>query len=204
MTRLIIGLLAFGLITLYNTFPAYARVLAGMKVFGNTVWAVAGISDTVASAGVPKDAKTPLKAPEEALTLSRFQKNGQTHILAVLTDDGDVLTGVDISEALHRQGENSFDLIGSLSYDEIVKLIRSGKKETTVSYKDLLPGVAGHEHRAIGINYAEHGKETGQVRPFMFPKFVETDPAVHHLAYTNGWLLDHEVELGVVFPAPVC
>jgi 2,4-diketo-3-deoxy-L-fuconate hydrolase len=38
----------------------------------------------------------------------------------------------------------------------------------------------------------------------MFPKFVTTNPAIHQLNYSEGWLLDHEVELGIVFPADVC
>jgi len=33
---------------------------------------------------------------------------------------------------------------------------------------------------------------------------LTTAPAVHLLQYTEGWLLDHEVELGIVFLSPVC
>ncbi|GAA4919180.1 fumarylacetoacetate hydrolase family protein [Mucilaginibacter defluvii] len=145
-----------------------------------------------------------LKKPEEALTLSRFSKDGQIHTLAVLSDNGEQVSGVDLSAALKRYNQNAFDVISGLAFDDVVKIIRSDTANTIVPYQDLLPSVVGEAHLAIGINYAEHGKETGQVRPFMFPKIVETDPAIHQLKYTKGWLLDHEVELGIVFPSAVC
>jgi 2,4-diketo-3-deoxy-L-fuconate hydrolase len=145
-----------------------------------------------------------IKSPEDALTLSRFNKDGRIHTLAVLEDDGAAVTGIDLSLALSNYSDKSFDVISNMDYNEVVTLIRGSSKKISVRYTDLLPCVAGNTHLAIGINYAEHGKETGQVKPFMFPKFVETDPAIHQLQYEQGWLLDHEVELGIVFPSPVC
>lgn len=147
---------------------------------------------------------TIIKLPEEALTLSRFNKDGQVHTLVVLEDDGESIRGIDLSAELKRYERNAFDVIQNLAFDDVVKLIRSSTNTVVVKYEDLLPSVAGETHLAIGINYAEHGKETGQVRPFMFPKYVDTDPAIHQLNYTKGWLLDHEVELGIVFPSAVC
>jgi len=182
MTRMIIGLALAGMMTLLKTYPAYSGVLRSPDVFKSR----------------------PVKPPEEALTLSRFLKDGKIHILAVLEDDGQMVTGVDISADLNRFESDSFEVIKGMTYENVLKKIRRNSKRITVKYAELLPSVSGKDHIAIGINYAEHGKETGQVRPFMFPKFVATDPAIHQLTYTKGWLLDHEVELGVVFPSPVC
>ncbi len=183
MDTIITGLVAGSLLTLLNTYPAHSHFFAE--------------TTTAKSAQI-------LKSPEDALTLSRFFKDGQVHTLAVLEDDGNRLTGVDISDELGRYDENSFEVIENMNFTEVVKLIRTCSKRRVVKYENLLPSVAGEEHLAIGINYAEHGKETGQVRPFMFPKFVKTDPFIHRLNYTKGWLLDYEVELGIVFPNSVC
>ena len=145
-----------------------------------------------------------IKAPEEALTLSRFIKNGQTHILAVLDDDGKMLTGIDLSVALNRFDQPALEVIQPLQYDDVVAIIRANNDRVTVSYEALLPAIEGDRHIAIGINYDEHGEETSVDAPFLFPKIVNTDAAIHHLKYTPGWLLDHEVELGLVFPNAVC
>lgn len=145
-----------------------------------------------------------LKALEDALTLSRFTKDGQVHTLAVLEDDGKTLTGVDLSMAVSRFDNAALDVIHALTYDAAVAIIRASKDRTTVPYDALLPAIEGDKHIAIGINYDEHGEETDVDAPFLFPKIVHTDPAIHHLKHTQGWLLDHEVELGVVFSDVVC
>jgi 2,4-diketo-3-deoxy-L-fuconate hydrolase len=186
MTKIILALFAGILLVLLNVYPAHTQLIPSIKIAGNK--------------------KNPqiIKAPEEALSFSRYSKNGQIHTLAVLEDNGDSLTGVDISSELKRYEQNSFDVIRNMTYNEVVQIIRRSSKKIVLKYTDLLPCVEGDKHLAIGINYAEHGKETGQVKPFMFPKLVKTDPAAHQLNYHQDWLLDHEVELGVVFPAPVC
>jgi 2,4-didehydro-3-deoxy-L-rhamnonate hydrolase len=148
--------------------------------------------------------KQSLKALDEALTLSRFSKDGQVHVLAVLEDDGNTLTGVDLSIALNRFDPSTLEVIRSLAYDEISAVIRASKDRTTVCYAALLPAVEGERHIAIGINYDEHGEETSVDAPFLFPKIVGTDPVMHRLKHKQGWLLDHEVELGLVFSEAVC
>ncbi|WP_166638151.1 fumarylacetoacetate hydrolase family protein [Flavobacterium chryseum] len=160
--------------------------------------------DTVAEISICKKKALVIKSLQEAFTLSRFEKDGKIHTMAVLEDDGESVKGVDLSVTLSRYDSNSFDVIKDMEFNEIVKIILECTTTVTVKYKKLLPCVTGEEHLAIGINYAEHGKETGQVRPFMFPKFVATDPAVHYLHYEKGWLLDYEVELGIAFPSAVC
>lgn len=203
MNRTLIGLAVGGLLTLLDIDPAHSRFLPALRII-KTLKLTEIVVDSVAEISIFQKTGKILKAPEEALTLSRFHKAGQVHTLAVLEDDGKNVKGVDISSELKRYDLNSFDVIKNLKFDDVVKLIRTRTEEVVVKYEDLLPSVAGETHLAIGINYAEHGKETGQVRPFMFPKYVDTDPSVHQLNYTKGWLLDHEVELGIVFPAPVC
>jgi 2,4-diketo-3-deoxy-L-fuconate hydrolase len=175
MTRLIIGLFISGLLS--DIVPETAHLKTGVQK---------------------------IKTTAEALTFSRFKKDGRVHILAVQQDDGKRVTGIDISAELGRYDNNSLDLIKGMRYEEVVKTISTGQKRISLEYADLLPSVTGTKHLAIGINYAEHGRETGQVKPFMFPKLVDTDPSIHQLQYTQGWLLDHEVELGIVFPSAVC
>jgi 2-keto-4-pentenoate hydratase/2-oxohepta-3-ene-1,7-dioic acid hydratase in catechol pathway len=203
MNRTLISLAVGGLLSLINIFPAHSRFSpdSSSTNYGHLAEIVI---DTAAEISIFQKTGKVLKAPADALTLARFNKAGQVHTLAVLEDDGESLTGVDISSELQRYDLNSFDVIKDLEFDAVVKLIHTASNKVTVSCEDLLPSVAGEHHLAIGINYAEHGKETGQVRPFMFPKYVDTDPAVHQLNYTKGWLLDHEVELGIVFPNAVC
>ncbi|TDQ11213.1 fumarylacetoacetate hydrolase family protein [Pedobacter metabolipauper] len=204
MNRILIGLLIGSLLLILDFYPAHSRFLPSLEILKNRKQLPKTITGRIAETTVPKNTLQILKSPEEALTLSRFAKGGQVHTLAVLEDDGKNVTGVDLSSELKRYDQNSFEVIKNLGFDDVVKLIRTSTKKVTVKYQDLLPGVAGDKHLAIGINYAEHGKETGQVKPFMFPKYVSTDPAIHQLTYTKGWLLDHEVELGIVFPEAVC
>lgn len=204
MTRSIIGLAIGGFLTIVNVFPAYSRFVSKWENMKNRNEIAELLIDTVAEAGALKKSGPVIKSTSEALTFSRFYKDGQVHTLAVQQDDGESVTGVDISAELGRYDNNSFDVIKGMAYGDVVKIIGSNHKRISLKYADLLPSVAGTHHLAIGINYAEHGKETGQIKPFMFPKLLNTDPAVHRLHYTDGWLLDHEVELGIVFPSPVC
>jgi 2,4-diketo-3-deoxy-L-fuconate hydrolase len=204
MTRTLIGLAIGGFLTIINTYPAFASFLPKWENRINRNKMTELPIDMAAEAGSLKKSGPMIKPTTEALTFSRFNKDGQVHTLAVQQDDGEKVTGVDISAELGRYDNNCFDVITGMAYEDVVKTISNSHKQISVKYVDLLPSVAGTHHLAIGINYAEHGKETGQVKPFMFPKLLPTDPAIHRLHYTDGWLLDHEVELGMVFPSPVC
>lgn len=203
MNRVIIGLVVGSILTLLDIYPVYSHFLPALEPIKKIRYVSEIIMGTVADISNFRRNSQVIKSPEDALTLSRFSKDGQVHTLAVIADDGESVTGVDLSAELKRYDRNSFDVIKNLEFIEVVKIIRTCSEKLVVKYEDLLPSIAGGEHLAIGINYAEHGKETGQVRPFMFPKYAETDPAAHRLNYTEGWLLDHEVELGIVFPSGV-
>jgi 2,4-diketo-3-deoxy-L-fuconate hydrolase len=203
MNRTLIGLALSGLLSLLGFFPAHSRFLSALVIKDYRHLAENAIDTAAEISSFEKTGKI-LKAPEDALTLARFDKGGQVHTVAVLEDDGKSIKGIDISSELGKYNQNAFDVIEGMEFDDIVKLTHTSTKRASLRYEDLLPSVTGETHLAIGINYAEHGKETGQVRPFMFPKYVNTEPAVHQLKYTKGWLLDHEVELGIVFPKAVC
>jgi len=189
------------LMVLVNIYPAIFG-MSNPDIY-KAQWQLAILADTIAEADIRKNFKN-VKEPEDALTLSRYLKDGRVHTVAVLEDDGERITGIDLSVQLSRYDRNSFDVIKGLEFSTVVRHIRSGSDKVSIQYDELLPCVEGKEHIAIGINYAEHGKETGQVKPFMFPKFVQTDPAIHKIKYQNEWLLDYEVELGIVFPSAVC
>jgi 2,4-diketo-3-deoxy-L-fuconate hydrolase len=136
----------------------------------------------------------------EALTLARYASpDGRVHTLAVLQDDGQAVSGVDLSQLLSRCDTYSLDVLQGYSHDELARRIEAENTRVKRAYADLLPAVSGNHHPALGINYAEHGREAGMTMPFLFPKMVATSAAVHQLAYQPEWLLDYEVELGVVF-----
>lgn len=204
MDRGIIWLGIVGLFALLGIFPAYANKCEESGLLQNKTQLAELLIDSAVEISCFKKSLNVLKSPEQALTLSRFEKNGRAHILAVLEDDGQTLTGIDLSEEWNRFDRDPFSLIQGRSFDEVVQAIRNASRNTTVRYVDLLPSVEGDRHIAIGINYAEHGKETGQVHPFLFPKLVATNPALHKLYHAKGWLLDHEVELGIVFGNEIC
>ena len=204
MHRILIGLIVGGLLTIVNTYPVYSYFLLPANILKNRLHAAHITLSSMSAKNIVTKPAPVIKKLEDALTLSRFIKGGKIHTLAVLEDDGEIVRGVDLSAELNKYEQNSFDVLKNLTFDEAVKIIDKSSKKTSVKYSDLLPSVAGEEHLAIGINYAEHGKETGQVKPFMFPKLLKTDPSIHTLNYTKGWLLDHEVELGIVFPTAVC
>jgi 2,4-diketo-3-deoxy-L-fuconate hydrolase len=141
---------------------------------------------------------------QEALTLARYASpDGRVHTLAVLQDDGQAVCGVDLSQLLNRYDTYSLDVLQGYSHDELAHRIEAENTRVQRTYTDLLPAVAGNHHPALGINYAEHGRETSMTEPFLFPKMVATSAAVHQLTYQPEWLLDYEVELGVVFDRPI-
>jgi 2,4-diketo-3-deoxy-L-fuconate hydrolase len=140
----------------------------------------------------------------EALTLARYaSSDGRVHTLAVLQDDGQAVSGVDLSQLLNRYDTYSLDVLQGYSHDELAHRIEAENTRVQRAYADLLPAVVGNHHPALGINYAEHGRETSMTEPFLFPKMVATSAAVHQLTYQPEWLLDYEVELGVVFDRPI-
>jgi hypothetical protein len=58
------------------------------------------------------------------------------------------------------------------------------------AYVDLLPAVSGNHNPALGINYAEHGREAGMTEPFLFPKMVATSATLKQNAAQLTWLFN--------------
>jgi 2,4-diketo-3-deoxy-L-fuconate hydrolase len=165
-----------------------------------TFWILLGLLGSLVFQATAAD----LAPLQEALTLARYAgADGRVHTLAVLQDDGQAVSGVDLSHLLNRYDAYSLDVMQGYSHDDLAHRIEAEKARVQRTYADLLPAVAGSHHPALGINYAEHGRETSMTEPFLFPKMVATSAAVHQLTYQPEWLLDYEVELGVVFDRTV-
>lgn len=165
-----------------------------------TLWTLLGLLGSL----VLQAAATDLAPLHEAITLARYAgPDGRVHTLAVLQDDGQAVSGVDLSQLLNRYDTYSLDVMQGYSHDDLARRIEAENARVKRAYADLLPAVSGNHHPALGINYTEHGREAGMTEPFLFPKMVATSAAVHQLTYQPEWLLDYEVELGVVFDRTV-
>jgi len=161
-----------------------------------TLWMILGLLGSLLLPASAADI-APLR---EAISLARCTgADGRIHTLAVLEDDGQAVSGVDLSELFNRYDAYSLDVLRGFSHDDLVTRIEAETSRVQRPYADLLPAVAGNHHPALGINYVEHGREARMTEPFLFPKMVATSAAVHQLTYQPEWLLDYEVELGVVF-----
>lgn len=166
------------------------------KRFMKTLWMLLGLLGSLLLPASAADL-APLR---EAISLARYTgPDGRIHTLAVLEDDGQAVRGVDLSQLLSRYDVYSMDVLLGYSHDDLVTRIEAENSRVKCAYADLLPAVAGSNHPALGINYTEHGREARMTEPFLFPKMVATSAAVHQLPYQPEWLLDYEVELGVVF-----
>ncbi|OUJ71060.1 fumarylacetoacetate hydrolase family protein [Hymenobacter crusticola] len=161
-----------------------------------TLWMILGLLGSLILQASAADV-APLR---EAISLARYAgTDGRIHTLAVLEDDGQAVSGVDLSQLLNRYDAYSLDVLLGYSHEDLTRRIEAENSRVKRAYTDLLPAVAGSHHPALGINYTEHGREARMTEPFLFPKMVATSAAVHQLTYQPEWLLDYEVELGVVF-----
>lgn len=134
---------------------------------------------------------------EKALSLAQFEQAGQTHTLLVLADNGAEVTGIDISARSGFYPDDSFDLVGQLGYETLVQYASAEIPKLSLPYAALLPqSGTSRQHIGAGINYPEHGEETGQeTRPFVFPKIVQATGSREIIAFHSDQLLDYEVEL---------
>ena len=134
---------------------------------------------------------------EKALTLAQFEKVDQEHTLLVLEDNGDSVIGIDISAISKNFSKNRFDLVQQLGYETLRNYAKSDLPKISVSYEALLPLSGGFNHHiGAGINYPEHGEETGQkTEPFLFPKIVQSTGSRTSIRVHPNQLLDYEVEL---------
>jgi 2-keto-4-pentenoate hydratase/2-oxohepta-3-ene-1,7-dioic acid hydratase in catechol pathway len=108
-----------------------------------------------------------------------------------------VAAGEDAIEAVPLGAGDAFAALAAHGEAELAAL-REGAR-TRLALADLLPVIEGAHHVAGGANYAEHGEEVDIAAPFLFPKLAAPTPSRGALASQPEWLLDYEVELGLVF-----
>jgi 2-keto-4-pentenoate hydratase/2-oxohepta-3-ene-1,7-dioic acid hydratase in catechol pathway len=80
--------------------------------------------------------------------------------------------------------------------------LRAGP-QVELPLSELLPVIEGGQHVAGGANYREHGKEVDVAAPFLFPKVAVPTAWKSDLTVRPEWLLDYEVEIGVLFDRDV-
>ena len=134
---------------------------------------------------------------EKALSLAQFQQSGQVHTLLVVADNGTVVTGINISARSGLYPDDRFDLVRQLGYETLVQYASADLPRLSLPYAELRPLTGtSRQHIGVGINYPEHGKETGQkTKSFLFPKIVQSTGSRGIIAFHSDQLLDYEVEL---------
>ncbi len=146
---------------------------------------------------------------DQGITLARTMVDGRPHVLAVVRDDGETVTAVDLSVALAIYPSQPLDLFAGTSLRELVELVGdavgSGKAFDLVKPDLIRPMDTRGQHVATAVNYPAHAVEAGAPprQPFLFAKFAPGGPSVAQAADTPGGLFDYEVELGVVVDRPI-
>jgi len=136
-------------------------------------------------------------APPELLPASEAHTIAFAQLGGVRTAFLVVSASEDAIEAALLGAGDAFAALGSRSDAELAAL-REGPR-TRLAFAELLPVIEGTHHVAGGANYAEHGEEVDIAAPFLFPKIAAPTPPRGSLAAQPGWLLDYEVEIGLVF-----
>ena len=146
---------------------------------------------------------------DQGLTLARTMVDGRPHVLAVVRDDGETVTAVDLSAALATYPSQPLDLFAGTSLADMAKLVgdvvSSGKAFDLAKSALITPIDTQGQHVATAVNYPAHAVEAGAPprQPFLFPKFAPGGPSVGRVADTPGGLFDYEIELGVVVDRPI-
>ena len=136
----------------------------------------------------------------EALTFARFRNGDGMRLVRVERYENDTVSGTDIT-ALQTDGDaDPITLWQQSTYDEIAA---AAGPTVTVSVSQLVvPFASTGQQIAMGGTYAAHAAETKMPSPFVFPKL---QPAHHWNMQvpTRSFLLDYEVELGIVALEPL-
>ena len=165
-----------------------------------------------AGAGQPPagaQAGTGILPLDQGLTLARTMVDGRPHVLAVVRDDGETVTAVDLSAALATYPSQPLDLFGGTSPADLARLagdaVSGGRAFDLAKSRLIAPMDTQGQHVATAVNYPAHAVEAGAPprQPFLFPKFAPGGPSAAQAADTPGGLFDYEVELGVVVDRPV-
>lgn len=144
----------------------------------------------------------PALAPlEEAITLAQIaDEDGQVRTLLVTAFDDETVTGVEIAALGAPNTGNPLADSAAINPAMLTEEALEGLEKLTVGYEVLLPSApGGAQHIGTGTNFPEHAAEASSDAVFQFPKFGEAGAARTSVAYTEGILLDYEVELCMRF-----
>ncbi|ANH67677.1 hypothetical protein ABE85_09045 [Mitsuaria sp. 7] len=136
----------------------------------------------------------------EALTFARFHVNRELRLMRVDRYDNGVVSGVDIT-ALQTSGEaDPITMWQQSSYDAIAAA--TGAVVSVRAEELAVPFASTGAQIGMGGTYPDHAKETRMSRPFAFPKLLPAQRWNMDVP-TRSFLLDYEVELGIVALAPL-
>ncbi|MCE7998304.1 MAG: hypothetical protein HEP70_05550 [Rhodobiaceae bacterium] len=152
------------------------------------VGAQAAVID-VASAS---SATVEIAPPAEALTFARINIDGTPKLISVNAYQQGTVSGVLLTGA----PDDPITAFQELGFEGLDALISSAGARIETQASDLLMPVAlTDQHIAAGTNFPEHAEEaTVEDGPFLFTKAVQPTTS-GTLEYSDGWLLDYEVEL---------
>jgi 2-keto-4-pentenoate hydratase/2-oxohepta-3-ene-1,7-dioic acid hydratase in catechol pathway len=133
-----------------------------------------------------------LVSASEGFTFAFAEREGAREAFLVVAAGDESVTAVALGTP------DAFAALAERGEEAVAALLADGPR-TELPVAALLPVIVGGRHVAAGANYAEHADEAEVPAPFLFPKLAEPTPWQASLAVQPGWLLDYEVELGVVF-----
>jgi 2,4-didehydro-3-deoxy-L-rhamnonate hydrolase len=132
--------------------------------------------------------------PDVAVTLAR---TSDTVILVQAYRDGAV-SGIDLSDFAVRDALQAYQRLGLAG---LQKFAASGGRRivTTRAEALLVPFEPRERNIGVGLNYAEHARESNlDEAPFFFPKFATPTEWNAPIAKSPSTLLDYEAEIGLV------
>ena len=142
---------------------------------------------------------------DEAVTLAQtMEANAQPATLMVTDFSGDTIRAVNLSQATGNSSADPFEVLASLSDEQLIALAELDGLQAVYQMSDLLPAApAGDRHIGTGTNFPEHAEEASSSAVFMFPKFGMATPARTRVEARDDVLLDYEIELCMRFDRPV-
>jgi 2,4-diketo-3-deoxy-L-fuconate hydrolase len=119
-------------------------------------------------------------------------------VLLVTTYRDGVVTGVDLRGFGARDALHAYQTMGLAALAQLAST--PGTKIVTVRAEQLLvPFDAPEQNIGVGLNYAEHARESSlEEPPFFFPKFAKPTAWNAPIARKDSTLLDYEAEIGLV------
>jgi 2,4-diketo-3-deoxy-L-fuconate hydrolase len=129
---------------------------------------------------------------DEAATVAFAMRDGVREALLVVAASETHVSAIELGAG------DAFAALAAHSESELEALRRDGAR-TELALAELLPAIEGAQHVAGGANYRAHGEEVEIAAPFLFPKLAAPTAWRSTLTAQPSWLLDYEVEIGVVF-----